>query len=188
MWTDHFIPNSSYVNSDLLAQGNPFGSGRLAMCPINTWFTCCYQDANWDVAAIPSYKGNITGKVHADTFGVLKAVKNPEAAFGVLSLMLGEFAPELLATYGGLPARQSLQDEALAKMKEDFPGKDMDVFVDALKYPDDPSHESGMPNFLKASDTYSTFASLYETTPDIDVDAELDKMIVELQAVFDEVQ
>jgi multiple sugar transport system substrate-binding protein len=57
-----------------------------------------------------------------------------------------------------------------------------------MRYPDDPSHESGMPNFLKASDTYATFAGAYETTPGLDLDAELDKMIEELQAVFDEVQ
>jgi multiple sugar transport system substrate-binding protein len=73
-------------------------------------------------------------------------------------------------------------------MAENFPGVDLNVFVDALNYPDDPSHESSMPNFLKASDTYATFASLYENTPGLDVDAELDKMIQELQAVFDEVQ
>jgi multiple sugar transport system substrate-binding protein len=189
MWTDWFLPNSSYVGSDLLAQGNPFGSGKLAMCPINTWYTCCFQDAtNWDVAAIPSYKGNVTSKIHADTFGILKAAKNPEASFAVLGLMVGEFAPDLLAVYGGLPARESQQGEALATMAENFPDLDLQVFVDAMRYPDDPSHESGMPNFLKASDTYATFAGMYETTPGLDLDAELDNMIEELQAVFDEVQ
>ena len=30
MWKDYFIPNDNYVNSDLLAQGNPFAAGRLA--------------------------------------------------------------------------------------------------------------------------------------------------------------
>ncbi|MBN1488102.1 MAG: extracellular solute-binding protein [Anaerolineae bacterium] len=189
MWEEHFIPNGSYVNSDMLAQGNPFGSGRLAMTPINTWFTCCYQDAtNWDVAAIPAYEGEITGKVHADTFGILRGAKNPEAAFGVLALFLDDYAPELLAVYGGLPARESLQEDAVAAMSAQYPNVDINVFVEALNYPDDPSHESGMPNFLKASDTYATFASLYENTPDLDIDAELDKMIEELQAVFDEVQ
>jgi multiple sugar transport system substrate-binding protein len=189
MWTDWFIPNGSYVNSDLLAQGNPFGSGKLAMCPVKSWFTCCFQDAtNWDLAAIPSYEGNITSEMHADTFGILKAVKDPEAAFAVMSLMVGEFAPDLLAVYGGLPARESLQEEAVAAMSEQFPNADINVFVEALSYPDDPSHESAMPNFLKASDTYATFAGSYETTPGLDLDAELDKMVEELQAVFDEVQ
>jgi multiple sugar transport system substrate-binding protein len=189
MWTDHFIPNGSYVNSDMLAQGNPFGSGKLAMTPIKSWFTCCFQDAtNWDVAAIPSYEGKITSELHADTFGILKAAKNPEASFAVLGLMVGDLAPDLLAVYGGLPARASQQEEALATMAESFPGVDLNVFVEALSYPDDPSHESAMPNFLKASDTYATFASLYENTADLDLDAELDKMIEDLQAVFDEVQ
>jgi multiple sugar transport system substrate-binding protein len=189
MWTDWFIPNSSYVNSDLLAQGNPFGSGKVAMCPTKSWFTCCTQDAtNYDIAAIPSYEGDITSELHADTFGILKAAKNPEASFAVLGLMVGEFAPDLLAVYGGLPARESQQGEALATMAENFPALDLQVFVDAMRYPDDPSHESAMPNFLKASDTYATFAGMYETTPGLDLDAELDNMIEELQAVFDEVQ
>jgi multiple sugar transport system substrate-binding protein len=189
MWVDHFIPNGSYVNSDLLAQGNPFGSGKLAMTAIKSWYTCCFQDAtNWDVAAIPSYEGNITSELHADTFGILKGVENPEAAFEVLGLMVGEFAPDLLAVYGGLPARASQQEQALATLTESFPGVDFNVFVEAMNYPDDPSHESAMPNFLKASDTYATFASLYENTPGLDLDAELDSMIAELQAVFDEVQ
>jgi multiple sugar transport system substrate-binding protein len=189
MWEDHFIPNSSYVNSDLLAQGNPFGSGKVAMCPVKSWYTCCTQDAtNYDIAAIPSYEGDITSELHADTFGILKAVENPEAAFAVMSLMVGEYAPDLLEVYGGLPARVSQQEEAMATMAENFPDLDLQVFVDAMSYPDDPSHESGMPNFLKASDTYATFAGTYETTPGLDLDAELDKMVDELQAVFDEVQ
>jgi multiple sugar transport system substrate-binding protein len=189
MWTDRFIPNSSYVNSDLLAQGNPFGSGKVAMCPTKSWYTCCTQDAtNYDIAAIPSYEGDITSELHADTFGILKAAKNPEASFAVLGLMVGEYAPDLLAVYGGLPARVSQQEEAMATMAENFPDLDVQVFVDAMKYPDDPSHESGMPNFLKASDTYATFGGLYETTPGLDLDAELDKMVEDLQAVFDEVQ
>jgi multiple sugar transport system substrate-binding protein len=189
MWTDYFIPNGSYVNSDMLAQGNPFGSGLLAMTAIKSWYTCCFQDAtNWDVAAIPSYEGDITSELNADTFGILKAAKNPEASFEVLSLFVGDLAPDLLAVYGGLPGRSSQQEEALATLGEQFPDADLNVFIDALNYPDEPNHESSMPNFLKASDTYATFASLYENTPGLDLDAELDKMVEELQAVFDEVQ
>jgi hypothetical protein len=43
-----------------------------------------------------------------------------------------------------------------------------------------------MPNFLKSSDTYTAFASLYQTTPDLDLDAEIDKLITDLDAVFKE--
>jgi multiple sugar transport system substrate-binding protein len=188
MWTDHFIPNDNYVNSDLLAQGNTFGSGNVAMNPNHTWYTCCFEGVNWDVAAIPSYEGNITAKLHADTFGILKGTENPDAAFEVLSLMLGEFAPELLQVYGGLPARASLQESALATMAENFPNADLQVFIDALNYPDNPNHESGMPNFLKASDRYGTFGSLYQSDPNLDLDAEIDKLISDLQTIFDEVQ
>jgi multiple sugar transport system substrate-binding protein len=187
MWDDYFMPNDSYVNSDLLAQGNTFGSGHVAMVPIHTWYTCCFEQVNWDVAAIPSYEGNITAKMHADTFGILKGSENPEEAFTVLGLMLGRFAPQLLAVYGGLPARASLQDEALANMAASFPDADLNVFIESMNYPDNPNHESGMPNFLKASDRYSTFGGLYQSTPDLDLDAETDTLIEDLQAIFDEV-
>jgi multiple sugar transport system substrate-binding protein len=187
MWEDYFMPNDNYANSDLLAAGNTFGSGKVAMTPIHTWYTCCFQEVNWDVAAVPSYKGNITAKMHADTFGILQGSAQPAGAFTVLSLMLGRFAAQLLTVYGGLPARASLQDEALATMADMYPDADLDVFIEALNYPDNPNHESGMPNFLKASDRYNTFGALYQTTPDLDLDAELDKMIEDLQTVFDEV-
>jgi multiple sugar transport system substrate-binding protein len=188
IWTDHFWPNDNYVNSDLLAQGNTFGSGNVAMNPNHTWYTCCFEGANWDVAAIPSYDGNITAKLHADTFGILKDSENPDAAFEVYMLMLGEFAPELLQVYGAFPGRASLQEEALATFQENFPNADVQVFVDALSYPDNPNHESGMPNFLKASDTYTTFAATFQSTPDLDLDAEVDTLINNLQTVFDEVE
>ncbi len=188
MWEDYFIPNSNYVSSDMLAQGNTFGSGNVAMNPNHTWYTCCFEGTNWDVAAIPSYEGNITAKMHADTFGIPKAVADPDAAFEVLGMMLDDYAPELLEIYGAFPARESLQDEALATMQENYPGVDLNVFIEALNYPDKPNHEAGMPNFLKASDRYGTFGSLYEGTPGLDLDAEIDKLITDLQGIFDEVE
>lgn len=188
IWEDYFWPNDNYVNSDLLAQGNTFGSGNVAMNPNHTWYTCCFEGVNWDIAAIPSFNGEITAKLHADTFGILKASANPDAAFEVYMLMLGEFAPELLQVYGAFPGRISLQDEALATFQENFPNADVQVFVDALSYPDNPNHESGMPNFLKASDVYATFAAKIQSTPGLDLDAEVNAFLREMQAVFDEVK
>jgi len=186
MWKDYFIPNDNYVNSDLLAQGNTFSSGNVAMSPIHTWYTCCAGEVNWDLAAIPSYDGNTTAKMHADTFAILKGTKNPDAAFEVLTLLLGDMAPQLLEVYGAFPARESLQDSALEKMQTNFPNADLQVFIDGINYPDNPNHESGMPNFLKSSDTYTAFASLIQTTPGLDLDAEIDKLITDLDAVFKE--
>lgn len=188
MFTDYFIPNDSYVNSDLMAQGNTFGSGNLAMDAVNLWFNCCTEGVDWDVAAIPSYNGELTSKLHADTFGILKGVENPDAAWEVYSLLMSEFAGDLVNVYGAFPARQSLQDGAMANLEERFPGVDFQVFVDGLSYPDNPSHESAMPNFLKASDTYASFGALYQSTPDLDIDAELLNLQDELQSVYNEVQ
>ena len=60
--------------------------------------------------------------------------------------------------------------------------------MDALNYPDNPNHESGMPNYLKAEDVYGTFEAKIKSTPGLDLDAEVDALITELQTAFDEVK
>ena len=185
MWKYHFIPTGSESASEYLAQGNTCASGHIGMMPNHTWYTCCFQKVNWDVAAIPSENGKITANLNADTFGILKASKNQDAAYQVLSLMLGEFAPDLAALYGAFPARKSLQTGAIAKMQAQFPGVDLQVFIDAIKYADNPNYESGIPNFLKSYDIYNKFGSLYNSKGDLDLDKELDKLAKDLQASFD---
>jgi multiple sugar transport system substrate-binding protein len=188
MWTDHFIPTSNYVNSDLLAQGNTFGSGNVAMSPIHTWYMCCFQKVNWDVAVIPTYNGNTTAKLHADTFGILKTSKDPDASFQVLALLMSNYAADLVDVYGAFPAKLSLQEARIASLQEQYPNVDFQVFVDMVSYPDNPNHESGMPLFQKSSDRYSTFGALYATDGTIDLDAELTKLITDLQAIFDQLK
>jgi multiple sugar transport system substrate-binding protein len=188
MWTDHFIPTATYVNSDLLAQGNTFASGNVAMTPIHTWYINNSQDVKWDVAAIPSFNGNTTAKMHADTFGILKTAKNPDASFQVLSIMMQKYTADLCDAYGAFPAMISLQADRIKTLQAAWPGVDFQVFIDDVKYADNPNHESAMPNFDKASSTYGDFFQLYTTKGDLDLDAELAKLVTNMQTVFDQVK
>ena len=189
IWEDYFIPNDAHRNSDLLSAGQ-FGSGVVAMVPNNSWFICCYpQEANWNIAAIPTgLDGNITAKLHADTFAIMKGSKHPEEAFQVLMYMLGEGAPELLSIYGAQPARESLLETAQAQMAADHPDLDLQVFLDALEYPDVPNHEAWMPGINEANDRIGAFQTLMRSTPGLDLDAEIDTLRDDLQAIFDAAQ
>ncbi len=190
IWTDHFIPNSSYESSDLLANGNPFASGNVAIGMSHLWYTCCLGEvANWDLAVHPAYDGEVTAKLHADTFRILSASNNPEAAFEVLTYLLGPASDELLAVYGGLPWDTEKQDEFFATLDERFPqGVNWQVAVDSLDYPDNPSHESNMPDFQRADNRVGAFLSRLNSTPDLDLEAEIATFVSDLQAIFDEVQ
>lgn len=188
MWTSHFIPTANYSASDLLAQGNTFGSGHVAMTPIHTWYINNSQKVKWDAAAIPSYNGNTTAKMHADTFGILKTAKNPDASFQVLSIMMQKYAADLCDAYGGLPAASNLQTDRIKTLQAAWPGVDFQVFIDDIKYADHPNSESAMPNFDKASSTYGNFFQLYTTKGDIDLDAELAKLVTNMQTVFDQIK
>lgn len=194
MWNSWFIPNRAYQDADFLqGSGGAFSSGNLAMIPIHMWYVAPWALSDvtfeWDLAATPSYNGVTTSKMHADTFGILKGSQNPEAAFEVLTYMLSaENVNDLLIIYGGMPARLSLQGDYFDLYTEtNFPGQEINwqVVVDGMAYADNPNHESWVPSFVETRERNLEFLDLLQNTPDLDVDAELEAWIADLQAIFD---
>ncbi len=195
-WEDWFIPNGPYGGADFLqGPGGPFSSGNMAMIHMHMWYVAPWAldvPFEWQLAATPSYRGEITAKMHADTFGIMRASRNPEAAFKALTYMLSaDVAPKLLNVYGGMPARLSLQDDYFDTYGADnFPGRDIDwdVVVEAMAYADNPNHESWMPSFQETTDRYNEFWNYLANTPDADFEAELADLKVALQRIFDAYQ
>jgi multiple sugar transport system substrate-binding protein len=191
MWEDYFHPNGANGNSDYMGQGNWFQTGHIAMDLIHMWYAgCCMGEfeGTWDTAVIPSYKGTTTAKMHADTFLIHKDSKNPEAAFQVLSYLLGPAANSLLDVYGAMPARLSMQEDYFKKFSEaNFPGQDINwqVVVDSMSYADNPNHESWMPSFQEANNAYNEFWTKIQNEKDADVDAEIEALLSNLQKIFD---
>jgi multiple sugar transport system substrate-binding protein len=202
MWEDYFYPNGVYGTSELLGGegGNWFGTGNLSMITMHTWFlgwgTADLADG-WDFAPVPAYEGVTTAQLHADTFGLMNTTAHPDEAFTVLTYLLGEKAQELTSLYGGMPARLSLQetylDTLIAAQSETYPNVDWaslnwPVVIEGLAHPDNPNHEEGMPSFLEASAAYVEYGQVADNDPDLDVDAALDTLATDLQAIFDAAQ
>jgi multiple sugar transport system substrate-binding protein len=194
MFTDQFIPDGTENRSDLLGPDNAFQSGRVAMDFVHLWYTCCAWPAegepktpNWDIAVPPSDDGNPTAKLHADTFGIMKATAHPDEAFEVLTYLLNN--DTLIARYGALPAVESKQAAFFEALDERFAPNEIDwqVALDMLGYPDVPSHEADMPNFLKSDAAIKAFQEKLITTPGLDIPAEAETLREELQGLFDEV-
>jgi len=189
IWKSHFIPNNAVSQSPEFGSGNEFGSGKVAMSLSFLWYNCCFDNTGdkWDMAAVPAYKGKTTALLNADTFRVFKSTKHPDEAFEVLTYLLGEASPELLKTYGGMPARKADQDKFFESLNEKFPQKpDWQVARDGLQHVDIPSFEAFVPNYNKAIDRASTFRNQMATAPDLDMDKEIAKFKADLQAIFDE--
>ena len=193
-WNSWFIPNGPYGGADFLqGPGGPFSGGNLGMIHMHMWYVAPWSvgDVAWDwnLAATPSYKGVITSKMHADTFGILKGSKNYDAAFEALTYLLSEeTAPKLLTIYGGMPARLSLQDTYFETYSaSNFPNKtdiNWDVVVAGMEYADNPNHESYMPSFQESTDKYNEFWNYLANTPGLNVDTEINKLREDLQAIF----
>ncbi len=193
IWTDKFIPNASQAGSDLLANGNAFSSGRVAMAHTHLWYTCCVGEINdWDLAIMPSFDGITTAKLHGDSFRLMRtssdmSMEQQLAGFEVLTYLIGEASNELLLVYGGMPARAEDTEGFFATLDENFTqGVNWQVAIDSLAYADSPNHEYNMPNYLKAKDRIGAFQSLVESTPDLDVAAELATLVADLDIIFNE--
>jgi hypothetical protein len=86
-----------------------------------------------------------------------------------------------------MPARASQQDAFFEGLTKTFAPLEIDwqVAKDMLAYPDVPSHESYMPDFPKADAANKALGSKFWTTGGLDVNAEVDKLVTELQGIFD---
>jgi multiple sugar transport system substrate-binding protein len=189
LWTDYFIPSASYEASQLFAP-SAFASGRVAMARVPLWYTCCLGDlqARWDVGVVPAYDGVYHAPVDADTFRILEASANKEAAFTVLQYLQGEAALDLLTTYGGFPALPSLQEEFVSRLSERYPSvENWAIVPPSLERAAVPNHEYDFPDFNRGQQRFADFRTLLlgDTGADIDLTAELDKLQSDLQAIVD---
>jgi multiple sugar transport system substrate-binding protein len=194
VWKDHFIPNQNQVNSDLLAKGNPFQSGNLAMTEIHTWYSCCVNPAapakpivgdNFGWAVAPSYNGKTTAKLHADTFSMLKTTKHPDETFAVLSALAA--SGELATIYGAMPADPSQTQPFKDAIEAAYPKAKLDWSVPEamLGNPDIPNHQAWVPDYAKSKAAWQAFGVGYRTAQSADIDADLDKLKTTLQGIFD---
>jgi multiple sugar transport system substrate-binding protein len=187
IWTDHFsMTGPIFETTDINPAGYPFCAGKVAMSTNYLWSTYCIDDAgkDWNMAATPAYKGKTTAAFNADTWRILKSSKNPDQAFEVLLYLLSN--EDLLSLYGGMPAVESKQDAFLAAQFKDFSqGIDTKVAKEGVAFADVPNFESFVPAYNKTLDIINTYGTKWQTTPGLDLDAEIEAMRKEMQAAWD---
>jgi multiple sugar transport system substrate-binding protein len=193
IWKDHFIPTKAAVDSDLLAKGNEFQSGNLAMDESHSWYTCCINPAapaapivkDFGFAVAPAHDGKTTAKLHADTFSLLKTTKHPDQAFKAMTVLLDSAA--LITAYGAFPADPAKQQAFFDSVNKQYPAVTLDWSVPKamLSYPDIPNHQSWTPDYAKTKAALQAFQNKARTTQGLDIDAELDTLKTTLQGIFD---
>ncbi|HEX3054148.1 MAG TPA: extracellular solute-binding protein [Aggregatilineaceae bacterium] len=195
IFVDTFIPTADAEGAIGEGVTNPFVSGRVAMGVSHTWLFGGMQTAitegaftdSWNVYPVPqAANGVTTARVHADTFAILDAFENKDAAWQVLKwLSAPEQALELCKVYGCLPARLSIRGEWEATWLEAFPQLNLDVVYGALEYLDAPNHEGYMPNYARAWDALELFWNTLRSDETVDCQAGLEALNTEVQAIFD---
>ncbi len=192
IWDIGASPNAEQLGGDVLG-GNAFNSGKVAMAHTHLWYTCCLNSGGdapefrtfWDVAALPAHNGVATAKLHADTFRIHKDSANPEAAFEVLRWIQEDKALDFLTIYGAMPARIDLRDPYFENLDVNFTqGVNWDVFLEGLKYVDNPSHELDMPAYVESDTRIKELDDLLNTNPDLDIDAAVAELEADLNAIW----
>jgi multiple sugar transport system substrate-binding protein len=187
IWTDHTsLTGPQFLNTDLNPNGYPFFTGKVAMSENYLWSTYGVSDAgdDWNLAATPSYQGQTTAAFNADTFRILKDTKHPDEAFKVLQYLLAN--EELLKLYAGMPAVEAKQDAFLQTLQADYTQTiDWDVAKKGVEFADVPNFESYMPAYNQTLDLLNTFTTKWQSTPGLDLDAEIADMKSQMQAIWD---
>ncbi len=184
-----FIANRNVEQDANFGSGNPFSSNKFAMTIQPAWYTCCIGEVwTWDFAAVPAYF-KTGGRVDADTFRILKASKHPQEAFTVLSYLVTTGVDKLIVgpkpAYGAMSALSAKQQLFVNSKKAQFPWvKNWDTLIAGLQYPDIPNAESWVPNYIEAWQRNSDFGDRLTTTSDLDLDAEIANLEVELTVIY----
>jgi multiple sugar transport system substrate-binding protein len=187
MWKDHTsVTGPQYLNTDFNPNGYPFFTGKVAMSENYLWSTYGVSDAgdDWNLAATPSYQGQTTAAFNADTFRILKDTKHPDEAFTVLQYLLAN--EDLLKLYAGMPAVEAKQDAFLQSLQADYKQTiDWDVAKKGVAFADVPNFESYMPAYNQTLDLLNTFTTKWQSTPGLDLDAEIADLKSQMQAIWD---
>ena len=190
IWTDHFaVTGPQFQNTDFNPSGYPFHTGKVAMSTNYMWSLYGLKDAaktftDWNMAATPAYQGKTTAAFNADTFRILKASKNHDAAFEVLKYLLSN--EELLKLYGGMPAVESKQDAFLQGLQSDYTQTiDWNVAKDGVNFADVPNFESYTPAFNETFTLIQKFWTKWQATAGLNLDTEIADMKSQMQAVWD---
>jgi multiple sugar transport system substrate-binding protein len=155
------------------------------------WSTYGLSDlkGDWDMGIVPSYNGKVTAAFNADTFRILKGTQHPNEAFEVLTYLLGDGAPDLLATYGGMPARTAQQAAFFDGQNKTFTQKpDWQVAIDGIQYADQPNFESYLPAYnetLGLVGSGGKYTTKWQTEQNLDMNAEFESLRSEIQAIWD---
>jgi multiple sugar transport system substrate-binding protein len=187
IWKDHIsVTGPQFLNTDFNPEGYPFFTGKVAMSENYLWSTYGVSGAgdDWNLAATPSYQGQTTAAFNADTFRILKGTKHPDEAFTVLQYLLDN--GELLKLYAGMPAVESKQDAFLQTLQADYKQKvDWNVAKAGVAFADVPNFESFMPAYNQTLDLLNTFGTKWQSTPGLDLDAEIADLKTQMQAIWD---
>ncbi len=182
MWEKHFIHTAKDLQS-----GNKFTTAMVLSGP--GYVTVCCDKASesplyWDMAALPSYKGRVSGHPDGLGLGILKTTPHPQEAVRTLYNMVTD--PNLLDSYlsgnNRMPALISRRQVFLTEMDSRYPqGLNWQVIVDGFAYQETPGALSPKAFEWRIKPPIWDFKSMLENTEGLDIEAALDDLEIALQ-------
>jgi len=136
-------------------------SGKIAMidmCGCDLQSFGADNEFEWDVAPWPTGPERLVSTLNLDVGAIVAASENQEAAFEALQFLLVEPAnARKLSTkgYGAMSPLKSEEGAFLEELEGDFPGVDLQLFLDAFPY--SINQEGWFPAFTQVGDLGGQF-------------------------------
>ena len=164
-----------------------FNEGRAAMTFSQLSTTLLPAGEDWDLAALPAFGGRAHGRLDANGFFIWKGSLHQAEAFVTAAWLATTAAPQLHTVIPGLPALPADRDAYLAQQAARYPWvTNWAVLTAALDYADGPPADGWMPNFEAARARINDFGAKISCNPTADVSAELERLQLDLQLIFNQ--
>jgi hypothetical protein len=141
------------------------------------------------MAVMPSYNGQTSSPLDADTFTISKVSTHPDQAYKAMLAI--EANSSLKQVYGGMPARTAEQAAYFSAFDSQLEGIFPDngpihwsVLQEMEKYPAVPGQESGTPSRYQIQADTSIFYTKLQNTSGLDVDDETDSLLEAIQGAL----
>ena len=172
VWKDHFIPNATQIDSDLLDKGNEFAVGQPGDGRDPHLVHVLHQPGRAGQAKLQLRlrgRAGLQRQDHAPSSTPTRSAssRRPRSRRGLQGPDgAGRSRPSCSTIYGAMPADPAKQQAFFdTDRRSNFPGIKLDWTVPQamLAYPDIPNHQSWMPELREVEDR---LAGLPEQVPD----------------------
>jgi multiple sugar transport system substrate-binding protein len=189
IWQDHTYPELGQVEEWSQAGIDPFSTGKVVMAVDRLSYMLDSLNnpiSNLGYAVVPSYAGHTSASVPDFGFRIWNGSKHPKEAFDALVFLGRADWISFGSPLKGIPVQKQYQETYFHNLESAYAERyfGRKTIEDMVYYSNFADEFPSLPNSDTAQLRIDAFSRLIQSTPNLDLNKEIDKLIADLQSIF----